>query len=173
MAIAIVKKIRIDLSDIKGKGANERKRQAMQEVREYLEDTILNEVSKGNSPVAGQGKFRDLTSKYKKIKLKESSSGKPNLELTGDMLDDFEVRIEASNKISLGIHQDASDTSKLKAENHNKWTNRSKKKVLKGERKGQYIVPKRQFIPKGKQNLTKDIMDDVKEIVESYADQDN
>ena len=79
MAIPIVKKIKIDLSSIKGKGANERKKEAMAEVAEYLEDTVLDRVSKGISPVSGQGAFKGLSKNYRKIKSKKSGSTKANL----------------------------------------------------------------------------------------------
>ena len=159
MAIPITKKLKINLKGVK---LSDRE-SAMSEVAEYLEDTILDKLSKGESPVKGQPtKFRGLSESYKKIKTKISGSTKPNMELFGDMLDDFSVKVKG-NSLTIGIHKDASDESKLKAENHNKFTKRSMKR-----KKGKYIVPKRQFIPKKKEKFRPAIRKELKEIAENY-----
>lgn len=128
-----------------------------QEVAEYLEDTVLDYVSQGKSPVDGKP-FKGLKKEYKKIKSKISGSSRANLELHGDMLDDFDVRV-SGNSLTIGIHKDASEQSKLKAERHNHWTKRAKT-IGKGK-----AYPKRQFIPKGEQGFTKEIMQDIREII--------
>ena len=126
---------------------------------EYLEDTVLDYLSQGKSPVAGEKTFKPLSKDYKKIKAKISGSSKANMELHGDMLDDFDVRFKGDT-LSMGFHGDASDESKLKAENHNKFTARANKTA----------VPKRRFIPFKKQNLKRDIMNDINDIIDEHSD---
>lgn len=107
------------------------------------------------SPVAGEREsFTKLSPKYKKLKAKVSGSGKPNMELYGDMLDEFDVRTDG-NKVTIGFHKDASETTKLKAENHNKFTKRAMATK----------VPRRRFIPSDAQNFRSEIMEGVHEIV--------
>jgi len=143
------------LSKIKSRNL---KQKAKEEIAEYLEDTILDYVSRGQSPVAGETAFRPLSKSYIKVKKKISGSSKPNMELYGDMLDDFSTKIDG-NSISFGFHKgQASEESLLKAENHNKFTKRSMATK----------VPKRRFIPTSKGKLKKEIMDDINEIIESY-----
>ena len=87
------------------------------------------------------------------------------MELFGDMLDDLDVRIKG-NELSVGFHSDVSDESKLKAENHNKFTSRSRKTK----------VPQRRFIPLKDQSFKREIMRDIKEIITEYetdASKDN
>jgi len=134
------------------------------EIAEFVEDTILEYLSRGESPVAGERKvFKSLSKEYKKIKSKVSGSSKPNMELFGDMLDDFESKADTGSSITFGLLKDASEKSKLKAENHNKWTSRALKTK----------VPKRRFIPKGEQGLRKEIMRDIEDIIESYVPEEN
>ena len=150
-----------NLNKIKGREARNK---ARDEVAEYLEDTILEYISRGDSPVSGQGKFKDLSPKYKKEKGKISGSKKPNLELYGDMLDDFEVRASGS-ELSIGLHKDSSsEESLLKAERHNHWTKRAKT-IGKGKK-----YPKRQFIPKNKQKFKQEIIDDINDIIQEHID---
>lgn len=150
-------KIKLNLSKIKNRQA---KQEAKEQVADYLEDTILDYLSQGISPVTGKP-FIGLSKNYKKIKAKISGSTKPNMELHGDMLDDFEVRIKG-NEVSFGFHTDAHDKSKLKAENHNKFTVRSRKTKL----------PERRFIPYKDQKLHKDIMQDIAEIINDLSEDD-
>lgn len=146
------------MNQIKNRSARD---QAKEEIREYLEDTILDHLSRGESPVAGKPKkFRGLSKDYIAVKRKISGSTKPNMELYGDMLDDFDVRVEGST-LSFGIHSDASDESKLKAENHNKFTARARKTK----------VPERSWIPKKGENLRRDIMRDINAIIQSHAEE--
>lgn len=83
------------------------------------------------------------------------------MELYGDMLDDFRVKVKG-NTLSVGFDSDSSEESKLKAENHNKFTKRSINTK----------VPKRRFIPKGDQDFRNEIMRDIQEIIDSYASED-
>jgi len=157
MAIPITKKIKLDFSKV----SRSDRSLAKEEVAEYIVDTILDRVSSQSSPVS-KGKFKPSLSKdYKKIKTKQGGSSKPNLELTGDMLDSIDARFKGST-LSVGIHKDAGELNMLKAENHNKFTKRANKTSL----------PERKFIPKKGENFKREIMRDIKDIIDSYASED-
>lgn len=87
-------------------------------------------VGAQKSPVEGYGKFTALTSEqYKKKKKAEVGTTKPNLELSGEMLD--EVQFEDTKEgIKIGVFGDAA----LRADGHNNLSGRSK-------------LPTRRFIP--------------------------
>lgn len=154
MAINVTKKIDLDFSGL----SRADKEAAKEEIKEYIVDTILDYVSKAESPVKG-GKWKDLSPQYKKIKSKISGSNKANMELYGDMLDDLEAEF-LSNTLVVGFKKD-SELSALKAENHNKFTERARKTKL----------PERNFIPRKDQDFKKDIMQDITDIIESYRDE--
>lgn len=143
----------------------EKRTEVKEEIAELLLDYVLEQVSEGKSPVKGEGRFKGLSKDYKKLKKKVSGSSKPNMELFGDMLDDLTAKPdEGSNSVTIGFTKDASETSRLKAENHNKWTSRANKTK----------VPKRRFIPKGDQEFKKEIMQKVQEIIDdANQDQEN
>lgn len=160
MARTIKGKIKLDLKGV----PRDKRQEAMEEVADALEFEILDYVGSGNSPVKGERAFKSLSPTYKKIK-DQVAAPIPNLELTGEMLDDFQVKVKG-NELEFGYFKDtASETSILKAENHNKWTSRANKTP----------VPKRRFIPKGDQGLKTPIMNRLKEIIEDYknASEDN
>lgn len=153
MPKAIIKKIKLDLSKINSRSS---KKEAVEEVAEYLHDTILNYLHEAKSPVYGN-EFVGLSKGYKKIKSKVSGSAKANMELYGDMLDELEARVNGY-EISVGFHSDTSELTRNKADNHNKWTSKSFKTK----------VPMRRFIPKDEENFSKEIMRDIKEIIASH-----
>lgn len=164
MAINVTKKLKIDFSDISSRSAKE---QAKEDIKEYIVDSILEYVSRAESPVSG-GKWKQtLSPEYAKEKAKISGSTKPNMELEGDMLDDLTAEF-SGNTLTVGFGSDASDLSKLKAENHNKFTARSKKKSKKTKK---YKVPERNFIPRKDQSFKRDIQQGIKQIVKEYADE--
>jgi len=159
MAINVQKTIDLDLSGL----SRVDKEAAKEEISEYIVDTILDYVSKGESPVSG-GKWSELSPEYKKIKAKISGSSKANMELFGDMLDDLSAEF-SGNRLKVGFGKDADELSKLKAENHNKFTARSKKKSAKTKK---YKVPERNFIPRKTQSFKKEIMRDISNIINDF-----
>lgn len=118
-------------------------------------------MSQQKSPVSGGAFKKTLSPAYKKIKSKESGSTKANLELTGDMLDSLSATFD-KNTLTVGINKDAGEQNMLKAENHNKFTKRAMKTK----------VPARQFIPRQDENFKRQIMNDIQDIIDSYASED-
>lgn len=135
------------------------KQKATNDVADYLENAILDYVRDGKSPVAGERKnFIPLQSKeYKKKKLKIAGNTKANLELEGDLLDDFSVNVEKTGKIVIGYDDDASQETLGKADGHNNFSGKSK-------------LPRRRFIPSKKQKFRDKIERDIKEIIAEYED---
>ena len=154
MAINIQKTLELDFSGL----SRSQKEEAKEEIKEYIVDTILDYVSKEKSPVSG-GKWKGLSPEYKKLKSKISGSTKANMELEGDMLDELAADF-VGNKLKVGFGKDASELTKLKAENHNKFTQRAKKTKL----------PERNFIPKKEQTFKRDILRDINSIIDEYRE---
>ena len=154
MAKAVIKKIKLDLSKV----SKSDKKLVKAEVAQYIVDNIVDRVGRQNSPVS-KGKFKkNLSPEYKKLKIAAKGSGAADLNLTGSMLENVEARFKGS-EMSVGLHQDAGSENMLKAENHNKTTQRSLKSK----------VPARQFIPKKNEKFKREIMKDIKDIIDSYA----
>lgn len=139
-------------------------RDKLSEVKERVADFVLEEtlsyVGRASSPVEGHGKFQGLSKGYKKIKGEFSSSVKPNLELTGDMLDDLEVVEARGSRLRLQIEGAEAD----KADGHCRHSGRTPPKGL----------PQRTFIPDGKkgEKFHSNIRRGIKDIVKSIVDED-
>jgi len=132
---------------------NENKGEVKEEIAEFLLDTVLDYVSRGQSPVDGDA-FDGLSKNYLPVKKKKTGSTVPNLELSGGMLDDLKTKI-IGNTLEIGLFKDsASELSLLKADNHNKFTGKSRNTG----------VPKRAFIPKDG-DYDEEIMDSIREII--------
>ena len=101
-------------------------------------DKLKEYVGKQQSPVSGQGKYKALSSDYKKFKRKTVGNGKANLSLFGDLLESIDVDADIDG-FELVIDD---PTEVLKSYNHNK-----------GD-----TIPKRQFIPEDTQKFKRDII---------------
>jgi hypothetical protein len=125
------------------------RQELVDEIGEFLLDSILDYVGESKSPVAG-GKFkRELSDAYKKIAGKENA----NLDFTGSMLDSLEIIPDYdSGVITIGIF-DPSETPK--AFNHQT-----------GD-----TLPVRQFIPNDGELLKAEILRGVGRIIEEYLNE--
>lgn len=101
---------------------------ALQEVENFIKESVLSDVGAQRSPVTG-GKFKALSKAYKKQKIAEGGKGVPNLELSGAMLSGLET-FRKGDKIVLTV----SDDEQAKADGHNNFSGDSK-------------LPERKFIP--------------------------
>jgi hypothetical protein len=163
MVQKVSKVLDLNLSKIKGANKVSRKKQALEEIGEYILDQILSHVGSAKSPVEG-GKYKSsLDPDYAKIKKKISGSSKPNMELYGDMLDEMAFKVNKRNKLEIGFLKDSDQTQIDKADNHNKFSSASKKTKL----------PERNFIPRKSDTFKKSIMTEVDRIIEDYASEDN
>lgn len=123
------------------------------EVGQYIVDSILEKLAKGDSPVSGEN-FKDLSKKY--ADKYKGGNRNPNLELEGDLLAalGFET---TSDGILVGIMD---DSQRPKADGHNHFTSASKNAT----------APKRRFIPGSSQNFKRDIQRGIQDIIDSFAD---
>lgn len=137
--------------------------EALEEIGEYLLQSILSNVGGGKSPVQGGKYKKSLSKEYKKVKAKISGSKIANMELYGDMLDELDYKIDPIGmKVEIGFLEGSDEKQIAKADNHNKFSPESKKTKL----------PTRQFIPKSNQRFKKNIMKQAFEIASKYASED-
>lgn len=152
----------INLTKIKGRDKVARKREALEEIGEFLIQEILSSVGGAKSPIKGGAYKATLSKSYKAIKKKISGSTKANMELFGDMLDALDFRITPQKKIEVGFLEGSDQTQIDKADNHNKFSSAAKRTKL----------PAREFIPKKGQVFKKTITKEIKRIVREHADTD-
>lgn len=135
------------------------RRDALEEVGEYIIQSILEHVGDAKSPVEGGIYKRSLDDEYKDEKKKVSSNLTANMEASGEMLDSLEYKVDTSGVIEFGYFD---KDQAQKADNHNKFSPESKKTKL----------PPRQHIPRKNENLKRDIMKEIHDILSSYASED-
>jgi len=143
----IAKELTLDLTDI----PRDRRKQAKEEVGEFVVGEILRYVSSGNSPVSGRGKFQRLQSGY--ADKEKGGLRTANLELDGDMLDALQAR-NTVDGIKVGIFK---SSQVPKADGHNDFSGESK-------------LPTRRFIPDGGEGFKRSINSGVKQILEQYKE---
>ena len=137
------------------------RREAEEEIGQFLVDYIIDQVGSSKSPVEG-GRFdAALTKKYKKIKSEISGSSKANLELFGDMLDSIDYKTNNGN-IEVGIFNDEEQASK--AYGHNSG--------YRGHPTIKYNKYKREFIPKSNQSFKSSANKEIDRIINDYASED-
>jgi len=143
--VKIQKTVKLDLSKV----PPHKKAKAKRDVSEYIEEEMLVNLSAGKSIVKGE-KFKKLNKEY----AKEFKNGNrtPNLLLDGDMLDSLTVRPQKTDSVLIKIGSDQND----KADGHCNFSGKSN-------------LPRRRFIPKGKQKFDSDVEKEIKRIVSSYA----
>jgi len=134
------------------------RKEALEAAATYLKEAVLDYIGEGKSPVSGFGKFPGYTKEYKSEKGASSSSSAVNLELSGEMLDALSVKVTGS-KLELGVF--GGDELLGKAEGNNL---------------GTYGQPNpipgkvRRFIPLDGENLKRDILRNMKTILEEYGE---
>jgi hypothetical protein len=129
---------------------------ALEEIAQFIRDSILDYVGEGKSPIAG-GTYKGKLSKVY-ADLEKGGDTLANLDLNGDMLDALEYRIE-DDRVIIGIFK--ADQA-IKSYAHN--TGYEGHPTLEG--KG-YV---REFIPKDDQMLKAEIIRGVGRIIEDYLD---
>jgi len=137
---------------IKGKRIpSDLKEDILNEVADYLVESILDKVGEEKSPVTGR-QFKKLSEQYKKRKKAEGSGTKANLQLEGDLLDSLIAEVD-KGKIKITV----SENQQPKADGHNNFSGKS-------------LLPRRPFIPDAQRNetFTKDIRDGANDIAMEY-----
>lgn len=124
------------------------------DVGDFLVEKILATVGQAKSPVAGGDWKSTLSPEYKKKKLSEGLSGKADMELEGDMLNDLTFK-ETSDGIDIGWFGDQAP----KADGHNNFSGKSD-------------LPRRQSLPEEGQEFISGIQKEIEKIVsDAIADE--
>lgn len=145
----IKKTLKFNLEDVP-QGQRE---EALTQVGEFLIDSILERVSEGKSPVAGE-RFRQLKSNY--ADKKKGGDRTPNLELTGDLLDSLSFRV-IDTGIEVGYFSGVSQNTLGKADGHNNFSGQSK-------------LPTRRFIPLDNQEFMPTIQRELNAIINEFKE---
>lgn len=148
---------KLDLNDYGLRNVKEdQKREAKQEVADYLSNQILREVSAGVSPVQGEGRFKRLETEYA---IKDKGGNRlSNLELEGDLLNDFNIVNDESSFLNIGHKGEQVP----KADGHNQLSGKAKSWAK------QIGFPRRRYIPDDSQKFTGKIVGEIRKIIGEY-----
>lgn len=141
----------IDISEeLKGVPASA-KEDLKDQLGELLVEQILESLASTDTPIQG-GKYKATLSKdYAAKKKAETGSSAANLDLSGEMLNAIDYKIQG-NTIKIGVF---GRDNAGKADGHNNFSGRSN-------------LPTRQFLPEEGQQFKKDIRDLIAETVDGY-----
>jgi len=128
-----------------------------------VDQQILKDLSKGNSPVNKARRLANYSERYTKaikgsLGKENNKSVRPvNLTLTGSMLSNYDARPgEDTFEITLGIHSDAPEFDRLKASVHNT---------------GNKTTPRRPFVPLAGESFTRKITLEIRKLFAYCLDQ--
>jgi hypothetical protein len=128
-------------------------RETKETIGEYLIEQILLDVAKRRSPVYGDA-FQPLSDPYKEKKQDDGLSGVPNLEFSGEMLDQLDFKV-TEDGIIIGVFGDAAP----RADGHNNLS-------------GDSQIPTRRFIPDVGESFRSGIEKEVDAILSDAAGDD-
>lgn len=135
------------------------RKEAANEVGQFLVDYILDKVGESASPV-DKGIYKpSLTKDYKKVKSEISGNTQANMELFGDMLDSLEYTVK-DGKVEVGIFD---KDQAAKAYGHNTGFKGHPNAKMRGNKY------KRQFIPSKSKNFNKEAREEINRIIDDYA----
>ncbi len=123
-------------------------RKVKNDVGDFLVEQVLSAAAEARSAVAGEA-FPPLSKAYKKKKIAEGGTGKPDMTLEGDMMDDLTFKYGDGDKIKLGLFS----SQAWKADGHLKFS---------GEENN---TPKRRFLPAEGQTFKSAIEGEVEKII--------
>jgi hypothetical protein len=135
---------------------DERKQDAKEEVSSYLVNETLRFLSKGTSPVKGEGRFRILNSKY--AKTQKGGVKTANLELEGDLKDSLISKPAEGAFIKFG-HK---GTQVPKADGHNQLSSKAQTWAVASG------MPKRRYIPSDGQKFVSEITEEIEAIINDF-----
>ncbi len=124
------------------------KKRIKKDVGDYLVEQVLSTVAEAKSPVKGEN-FKPLSKDYKKKKLAEGGTGKPDMTEHGDMMDDCTFRVGNDDLIKLGFFS----SEAWKADGHLKFSG------------AEGTAPKRRFLPGEGQAFKGSIEGEVEKII--------
>jgi hypothetical protein len=129
---------------------------ALEDVSNYVLESVLSFVGDETSPVSGRGKFKRLNKDYAHKKDEEGYTPEPNLMASGDMLDAVKV-VKRGSKLVLTLDKSQQD----KADGHNNHS-------------GASDLPVRRFIPlndkSSDETFKPAILKGIKQILKDYIE---
>lgn len=131
----------------------ERRQRALNEIQRFIKKAVVESAKSQKSPVTARS-FKALSSEYRKLKQASGRPGVPDLTLSNSMLSNTVVRKVSGSKLSLDVN---GKKNQLKADNHNHLG-----------KFGEATLPKRQFIPAGKQYFNATIQKGIKDIIRKH-----
>jgi hypothetical protein len=134
-----------------------RRQDAKEEVADYLLNETLRFLSKGTSPVKGEGRFRILNQKY--AKNEKGGVRTSNLELEGDLKDSLISKPADGAFIKYG-HK---GPQVPKADGHNQLSTKAKTWAAASGH------PKRRYIPNDGQKFVSEITNEIKAIISDFT----
>jgi hypothetical protein len=129
---------------------------AKREVADYLKNQVLRQVSDGQSPVSGEGRFRILNPEY--ARREKGGRRIADLELQGDLKDSLISEPSRGSFIKYG-HE---GSQVPKSDGHNQISNKAKNWAKESKH------PKRRYIPDTGQKFDKSITDGIKRIMDDF-----
>lgn len=129
---------------------------AKQEVADFLENEIIRYVTRGESPVEGEGRFQKLNKDY--AKKEKGGNTRANLQLEGDLLDSLLAKSTYGTKLKVG-HEGGQAP---KADGHNQLSAEAKNWANKTG------FPKRRYIPDEDQTFKGPILTEVRSIIDEF-----
>jgi hypothetical protein len=142
----MTKRISLNLDNV----PESRRETVKSDVAEFLLNETLRDLSRGVSPLTGSP-FKSLSKEY--ANAQKGGDTTPNLELEGDMLDDYDVRsTEGQSYVEIGFFKGSDQIPK--ADGHNNWSGRSE-------------LPQRRFIPKSDEQYRDGITNGINQIIRS------
>lgn len=134
--------------------SREKREEIANEVGEYLIEQITMSVNELSSPIAG-GKFKKtLSQKYKDKKQSEGGVPFANLQVTGEMLDSLNFKVN-SKGLDIGVYGPAAE----RADGHNNLS-------------GESDLPQRRFLPDIDQKFKDEIQTEINNIIEDSVAED-
>lgn len=131
----------------KSEATREQRREILDQVADYVLESVLSDVGDSRSPVTGKA-FKKLDSDYAKKKKADGGTPVANLLMDGDLLDSLLVK-KKGEKLILTVSEDQMG----KADGHNNHS-------------GDSPLPKRQFIPEEDQTFRPSIRSGIEAIID-------
>lgn len=135
----------------------DKREDALAEIKDYIKEQALSYIGEGKTPVANGKWKRSLSPEYKQKKSTQSSVGYSNLELSGELLDNYETSIDGNSIITEVV---GGSDIQAKAEG-NQIGSYGRKPNSKNAR---------EFIPTKGRSFRKEIIQGVKDILKSYGE---
>lgn len=140
--------------DLTRKLDDSQKKNLLDDIANYVLDSVLSRVGDSSSPVAGQpARWKGLSAEYAKS-IGKKPGAPSTLELHGDLLDSIKVVRNGT-----GLRLTVDESEQPKADGHNNFSGKSN-------------LPRRAFVPDEKrgEDFRPDIKEGIREVIQNFLD---